>query len=245
MARATAENSCCLTKGKSMVRDSQFQSWVFSSRRVGQYWRSFPEVEQGTKTKRTEQPKAQGPTPLVKKRLQRLPQVFDVWQADFRPLPSWIEEKGERYQPWIVMVTSRTDDLILTQEMTGEPPSSALIWDTLAVAMERPASGDPHRPIELHVAQNERWDELSPHLEEIGITCVPTDELDQLDFVFDSLSKHLTKDERPGLLEMPGIKPEQVAGLYGAAADGLVESRVIGQLFPSVGDLPGRHRSLP
>jgi hypothetical protein len=28
----------------------------------------------------------------------------------------------------------------------------------------------------------------------------------------------LTKDERPGLLEMPGIKPEHVAGLYGAAA---------------------------
>lgn len=73
------------------------------------------EVEQGTNTKRTEQPKAQGPNPLVKKRLQSLPQVFDVWQADFRPLPSWIEEKGERYQPWIVMVTSRTDDLILTQ----------------------------------------------------------------------------------------------------------------------------------
>jgi hypothetical protein len=176
------------------------------------------EVEQGTKTKRTEQPKGQGPTPLVKKRLQRLPQVFDVWQADFRPLPSWIEEKGERYQPWIVMVTSRTDDLILTQEMTAEPPSSALIWDTLAVAMERPATGDPHRPVELHVAQNERWDELSPHLDEIGITCVPTDELDQLDFVFESLSKHLTKDERPGLLEMPGINPEQVAGLYRAVA---------------------------
>ena len=176
------------------------------------------EVEQGKRTKRTEQPKAQGPTPLVKKRLQRLPQVFDVWQADFRPLPSWIEEKGERYQPWIVMVTSRTDDLILTQEMTVEPPSSALIWDTLAIAMERPATGAPHRPIELHVVQNERWDALSPHLDEIGITCVPTDELDQLDFVFESLSKHLTKDERPGLLEMPGINPEQVAGLYGAAA---------------------------
>jgi hypothetical protein len=78
--------------------------------------------------------------------------------------------------------------------------------------------GDPHRPIELHVLPNERWDELRPHLDEIGITCVPTDELDQWDLVFESLSKYLTKDERPGLLEMPGIKPEQVAGLYGAAA---------------------------
>jgi hypothetical protein len=175
-------------------------------------------VEQGTRTKRTEQPKAQGPTPLVEKRLQRLPQVFDVWQADSRPLPSWIEEKGERYQPWIVMVTSRTDDLILTQEITGGPPSSAQIWDTLTVAMERPAIGDPHRPVELHVPQKEPWVELMPQLEDIGITCVPTDDLDQLDFVFESLCKHITKDERPGLLEMPGLKPEQVAGLYGAAA---------------------------
>ena len=108
--------------------------------------------------------------------------------------------------------------------MTGAPPSSALIWDTLAVAMERPATGDPHRPIELHVLQNERWDELRPHLEEIGITCVPTDELDQLDFVFESLSKHLTKGERPGLLEMPGIKPEQVAGLYASGGWVLPES---------------------
>ena len=59
---------------------------------------------------------------------------------------------------------------------------------------------------------------MRPHLEEIGITYVPTDQLDQLDFVFDSLTKHLTKDERPGLLEMPGIKPEQVAGLHRAAS---------------------------
>ena len=104
------------------------------------------------KNERTEQPEAQGPTPLVKKRLQRLPQVFDVWQADFRPTP--VLDRGKeasRYQPWIVMVTSRTDDLILTQEITGNRPPPALIWDTLAIAMEQPATGDPHRPIELHV----------------------------------------------------------------------------------------------
>ena len=116
------------------------------------------------------------------------------------------------------MVTSRTNDLIVTQAMTREPPTSAQIWDSLTVAIERPALGEPHRPTELQVAQNDRWDELRPHLDEIGITCVPMDELDHLDFVFESLSQHLTKDERPGLLEMPGIKPEQVAGLYAAAA---------------------------
>ena len=188
-------------------------------------WRETPgatawlkEVEQGAKPKRAEGPRARGPTPRVKERLLRLPQVFEVWQADFRRLPSWIEERGERYQPWIVLVTSRTEELILAQEMTGGPPSSALIWDTLAVAMVRPAMGTPHRPVELQVRQNERWDELRPHLDEIGVACVPTDELDQWDSVFEGLSQHLTQDERPGLLEMPGIEAEQVAGLYRAAA---------------------------
>jgi len=176
------------------------------------------EVEQGTRKKRTQEPKAQGPTLLVKKRLQRLPQAFDVWQADFRRLPAWIEEKSERYQPWIMIVTSRTNDLVLVQAITGEPPTSALIWDTLAVAMEQPAMGVSHRPVELQVNQNERWDELKPHLEEIEINCVLTHELDHLDFVFESLTKHLTKDDRPGLLEMPGVTVEQVAGCYEAAA---------------------------
>jgi tetratricopeptide (TPR) repeat protein len=176
------------------------------------------EAERGRKTKRTDGPKALGPTPPVKERLRSLPQAFDVWQADSRPLPSWIEEGGERYQPWIVMVTSRTEDLFLAQEMTEGPPSSALIWDTLAVAMERPAMGDPHRPVELHVLRDKHWDELKSHLEEIGIALVPADELDQLDLIFEGLSRHLTRDERPGLLEMPGIEPEQVAGLYRAAA---------------------------
>jgi tetratricopeptide (TPR) repeat protein len=175
-------------------------------------------VEQGTRTKRSEEPKVLRPTPPVKERLLRLPQAFDVWQAGSRPLPFWIEERGERYQPWIVMVTSRTEDLILAQEMTGVPPSPALIWDTLVAAMESPAMGTPHRPVELNVLGDEYWDELRPHLDEIGITCVPTVELDQWESVFEGLSKHLTKDERPGLLEMPGVEADRVAGLYRAAA---------------------------
>ena len=110
-----------------------------------------------------------------------------------------------------MLITSRSDDLVLAHEIAEEPPSSDLLWDVLAKAMRKPAVGEPHRPTELQVRPDERWDELKPHLDEIGITVVPTEELDQLDCVFEDMARHIAGDAPPGLLEMPGITPEQVA----------------------------------
>ena len=188
-------------------------------------WRETPgatawlkATEQGTKRSKDPTPDPQGPTPAVKEQLQDLSQVFDVWQADFRLTPDWIKIGGEPVRPWVVLITSRSNDLVLAHEIIDEPPSSDLLWDVLAKAMSKPAVGEPHRPTELQVRSDERWDELKPHLDEIGITVVPTEELDQLDAVFGGLARHLAGDAPPGLLEMPGIKPEQVAGFYRAAA---------------------------
>jgi hypothetical protein len=121
-------------------------------------------------------------------------------------------------RPWIVLITSRSDDLILVHHLTEEPPSSDLLWDQLARAVRQPAMGEPHRPSEMQVRSDGRWDELRPHLEEIGIDLVPTEELDHLNFVFEEMARHLAGDAPPGLLEMPGITPERVAGFYRAAA---------------------------
>jgi hypothetical protein len=174
--------------------------------------------EPGAERRKAPEPKAQGPTPTVKQRLQLLPQVFDVWQADFRPMPNWVEIGGEPVRPWLVLVTSRSEDLILAHAITEQPPSSDLLWDQLAQAVQQPAMGEPHRPIELQVRPDGRWDALAPHLEEIGIAVVPADDLDQLDFVFGEMARNLAGEAPPGLLEMPGVTPEKVAGFYRAAA---------------------------
>lgn len=108
-------------------------------------------IVSGPKKNTSEKTRVLAPTPLVKQRLQRLPQAADVWQADCRRLPSWVEGKSGRYQPWIILVTNRTEDLIVAQQITEEPPSPAMVWDALAGAMERPAIGNPHRPDELQV----------------------------------------------------------------------------------------------
>jgi tetratricopeptide (TPR) repeat protein len=175
-------------------------------------------TEQTTKRSKDPNPVAQGPTSPVKERLQHLSQGFDVWQADFRLTPHWIKIGGEPVRPWVVLITSRSDDLLLAHEIIEEPPSTDLLWDVLAKAMREPVVGEPHRPTELQVRPDERWDDLKPHLDEIGITVVPTEELDQLDAMFRDMARHIAGDAPPGLLEMPGIKPEQVASFYRAAA---------------------------
>lgn len=175
-------------------------------------------TEPTTKKSKDPNPVAQGPTSPVKERLQHLSQGFDVWQADFRLTPHWIKIGGEPVRPWVVLITSRSDDLVLAHEIIEEPPSTDLLWDVLAKAMRKPVVGEPHRPTELQVRPDERWDDLKPHLDEIGITVVPIEELDQLDAVFRDMARHIAGDAPPGLLEMPGIKPEQVASFYRAAA---------------------------
>ncbi len=177
------------------------------------------ESEPGAKERKAPRTKARGPLPLVKKRLQKLPRAFDVWQADFRQFGRRVEEGGELFRPWLVVVTSRTNGLIVSQTMALEPPTSDLLWTQLAEAMQKPMMGKRHRPTELQVGVDERWDELTPHLDEIGINVVPVEKLDQIDFVFEELNKAMAADQPPGLLEMPGVKPEQLAGFYQAAAE--------------------------
>src|SRR6516225_5504995 len=133
-----------------------------------------------------EGPSPKGPLGFIKKWLTKnLPHEDDVWQADFRPMPNWIRVGGKPLRPWVVLVTSRSNDLVLAHEMPEEMPSAALLWDVLVQAMQHPAARTPHRPTELQVRADERWEALRPHLDEIGVGLAVAEELDQLAAVFD------------------------------------------------------------
>jgi tetratricopeptide (TPR) repeat protein len=172
-----------------------------------------------TKKRKAAAPHPKGPLGFIKKWLkQHLPQEFDVWQADCRPLPNWIRIGGEPVRLWLTLVTSRSNDLVLAHQIGEEEPAPALLWDTLVQAMQYPAASEPHRPTELQVRPDERWQSLRTHLEEIGFNLTATEELDQLERVFKGMSEQLAGKPRPGLLDMPGITPEQAGSFYEAAA---------------------------
>jgi hypothetical protein len=121
-------------------------------------------------------------------------------------------------RPWNVLVTSSSNDLVLAHQMSDETPSAALIWDTLVQAMQHPAVGQPHRPTELQVRADERWESLKPHLDEIGVNLVVCEDLEEIDAVFSNMIEHVCGRPKPGLLDMPGVTAAQVANFYEAAS---------------------------
>jgi tetratricopeptide (TPR) repeat protein len=187
-------------------------------------WKSTPGavawLRQNTPARKKEAaPQPRGPLGFIKKWLNKnLPQEYDVWQADFRPMPNWIRVGGRPLRPWVVLVTSRSNDLVLAHEMPEEMPPAALLWDVLVQAMQHPAAGTPHRPTELQVRPDERWEALRPHLDEIGVGLAVAEELDQMEAVFRGMCEHVCGKPKPGLLDMPGMTPAQVASFYEAAA---------------------------
>jgi hypothetical protein len=71
----------------------------------------------------------------------------------------------------------------------------------------------------LQVRPDGRWEALRPHLGEIGVGLAVAEELDQMEAVFRDLGERLGGRPKPGLLDMPGVTPDQVASFYKAAAD--------------------------
>jgi tetratricopeptide (TPR) repeat protein len=169
--------------------------------------------------KRGKRPAARGPLSQSKEGLRRLPQHEDVWQAEVRPFVDWILERGRRVRPWVALVVSRTEDLVLAHAIRSEGPSAAALWDLLVAAAQEPAVGEPHRPAVLQVRPDDRWQQLQPHLEAAGIRCEFAGDLDVADAALGSLFAHLGADREPGLLAVPGLTPRRVRGFYEAAAD--------------------------
>jgi hypothetical protein len=171
------------------------------------------------KKRKAAESELRGPLPLVKNWLKkRLPQEDDGWEADFRQLPNWVEIGGEKVRMWIALVLVRDRHLLLAHALSEEEPPAAALWDMLTQAMQHPAAGEPHRPAELCVRPDERWESLRSHLEEVGITLTATEELPEVNAVLTDMTEQIAGRPQPGLLDVPGVKPEQVAGFYRAAA---------------------------
>ncbi|MBV9123665.1 MAG: tetratricopeptide repeat protein, partial [Planctomycetes bacterium] len=189
-------------------------------------WKSTPgalawlrEQNRGKKKRKADRPPPKGPLALTKNWLKkRLEPEDEVWQADFRQLPQWVESDGQRTRLWLVLVVNRDADLVLAHDLGEEEPAPARLWDTLVQAMQHPLAGTAHRPTELQVLGREAWTSLWPHFEEVGIQLETVAELGPWEEVYQSLSEHLGGRPQPGLLDVPGVTPEQVAGFYEAAA---------------------------
>ena len=153
--------------------------------------------------------------------LAALPQEFgELWQADVRRLPGWLEQGGDLRRPWASLVTSRDEHVVLTQNLVVEPPPDEWIWKNVVDAMYRPLMGEPHRPGVVEVGNDAFQGVLHDRLDAIGVRCVVADDLEQIDDIFRQLGKFLSRGKAsPPLVEVPGVRLDDIRGFYDAAAE--------------------------
>jgi len=153
--------------------------------------------------------------------LASLPQnMGESWQADIRRLPGWLEQSGELRRPWASLITSRDEHTVLTQNLAMDPPADDWIWKNVVDAIYRPLMGEPHRPGIVEVRGDTFQRVLHDRLDAIGVRCVAADDLEQIDEIFQQLAKFLSGSmASPPLVEVPGVRLDDIRGFYEAAAD--------------------------
>src|SRR5947209_7799578 len=120
-------------------------------------------------------------TAFKKARLKRLRQQDDTWEADFRALPKPMMQNETHY---LGLVVTQPDGFPLAEmEVVGKPSVNALAT-LLAHAMRQPLSGWAHRPRRIQGRGHHQWQELFPHLKELGVEVSVRQELPTLKRVF-------------------------------------------------------------
>jgi hypothetical protein len=128
---------------------------------------------------------------FVKTHLKRLPQVEDVWEADFQPYPEPEQGKRRRTVSWIGTVVSETSNFILADDLVDLPPTVNDLAGMLARAMRHPMEERPHRPTRLLLRDNPLWHELLPHLKELRIEVITQKQLPELDAMIEEFAQDL------------------------------------------------------
>jgi hypothetical protein len=154
----------------------------------------------------------------VQGRLGGLAQGPVIWQVGCRRLPAWVDSPSGPFRPWITLVVNSDPSLVLGQGLTEERPSPDYVFDRLAEAMQHPLAGPPGRPAEVQFQTGSGMEALRLPLGGLGVRWAERDTLAGFDDAAGSLARHMAQGEPPGLLDVPGLTPEQVGRFYEAAA---------------------------
>jgi hypothetical protein len=156
-----------------------------------------------------------------------LRQRDEIWECTARQARVWIAPPDrDPYRPFIVLTVSR-DDRILGLEVLEGPPTPPEVVNALAKAMCHPApgSGGKRRPTVIHLDAAILIEAVAPELRKVGIACKFRHSLRVAERAVQGLWGYLGDESTiPGLLEIPGVTPFMVKGLFEAAASFYRES---------------------
>lgn len=139
---------------------------------------------------------------FVKRNLRLLPVTDAEFEADFFFEHRFSEKDCE---VWVGVVTERELGAVLAlTDVQFHPPTVNDLATLLAHAMLRPMTeGDRQRPSTIHLRHRPQWQELLPHLQQLGIRVVLTDELPRFDL---AAAEWMHKTERATKLDEAHIE---------------------------------------
>ena len=118
-------------------------------------------------------------TAFVKSKLRRLPLSDAEFEADFWLDPTF---STQRREAWTGMVIEREFGVLLAMEVVERPPTVNDFATLLAHAMFRPLDEEyRQRPRTICLRDRPQWQELLPHIRELGIEVVINEDLPGLD----------------------------------------------------------------
>jgi hypothetical protein len=139
---------------------------------------------------------------FVKTHLQQLEQKSDTWEADFRAMP---KPKGQTETHYLGLVAALPKGNPLVCLPVEYTPNVNDLADLLADAMGRPMSDSAHRPRQISLRGNSRWEELFPHLTQLGIEVSIENELPKVEEVYEDFLRQLRRaTAKPLILYTPG-----------------------------------------
>ena len=153
-------------------------------------------------------------SPFAKGRLKRLRQEDGTWEADFRALPKPMMQSETHYLG--IVVTKKGGAVLAKTQVEGRPTVNDLAI-LLAQAIRQPLTGKAHRPNRLQLRGHRQWQELFPHLEEIGIEVAVRKDLPKVEGAY---KERLRQEREASRATMIKPSPEQAAvvGLFPTVA---------------------------
>ena len=143
---------------------------------------------------------------FVKTQLKKLKQEYDTWEADFRALP---KSKGEPETHYLGLVVALPRGNPLVSMLVEYNPNVNDLADLLADAMRRPMTESAHRPRHILLRGNPRWEELFPHLKQLGIEVSIQNELPNVEDVYEDFLRQMRR-AKPDPLILYTPKPTDV-----------------------------------
>jgi len=151
---------------------------------------------------------------FVKTHLKQLKQEDDVWEADFRALP---KAQGESDTHYVGLVVSLNDGYLRAIITVDYQPDANELADLLADAMRRPYTELAYRPRQILLRENPSWDELHPHLKQLGIEVSTQNHLPQVEKAFEDFRREIRRAQpKPMIVYLP--TPTDVQKAFSAIA---------------------------